>query len=374
MEIWKKIEKTGELYEVSNLGNIRSYAKGDNRILRQSKHKGYFVVGLKESGKRKYKVVHRLVAEAFITNPNKKPLVDHINGDRFNNNVLNLRWVTHSENAINTNTKREYIYPIFTTEELKNETWKLVTFLGKSNLYVSDLGRIKYLEKYGRDSRYEKESIKVLGSTEKSYPEFSFQKDDKTYSRIKVHIMVWKTFKGEYDKLLQVNHINNDKSNNRLNNLNLMTPSQNIKHNHLTGNFNKCEFYSEVKINNILNDYYFGELSIDQLNPKYRIANEDLIEILNGTNPNVNYNFKQKMLTSHYKKFHSYKRLVSRDKNKTFENYQKIFDSYTMGFTFSKISKEYGISAGAIKHIVSRNKFYKDLMSFINQTRELYLN
>ena len=63
---------------------------------------GYLQVGLYKNCKRKFKLVHRLVGEAFIPNPENKPQIDHINRDKTNNNLENLRWSTISENQQNT--------------------------------------------------------------------------------------------------------------------------------------------------------------------------------------------------------------------------------------------------------------------------------
>lgn len=371
MELWKKINGYGGRYEVSNLGRIRSYAKGPVRILRQSKHKGYYVVGITCSitKKKYYKVVHRLVAETFLENPNQKPVVDHINGDRFNNQVSNLRWATLSENSKNKNQKRVYTYTEFSDDEIENEVWLKVTFLQKENLYVSDLGRIKFLKKYGKCGKSQKWEIKNFGSTEKSYPNFAYQNDLGQYLSIKVHLLVWRTFNGEYDSNLQVNHIDNNKYNNRLSNLNLLTASQNINHNFKTKNRKKTDFYSQNTITNIFKDYFFGDLATMQLIPKYRIAAEDIIEILNGTNPNVVYTDSQKKLCQSYHQFHSFKRLQSRDKNKTFRDFQKIYDQHQKGVTVSTIAKEYNVTPSNIKNTLKKYNHYKQLISKIEMIR-----
>ena len=69
---------------------------------------GYLQVTL--SGIRIPQLVHRLVAEAFVPNPENKPCVDHINGNRADNRIENLRWVTHKENCNNPNTKYKSVY------------------------------------------------------------------------------------------------------------------------------------------------------------------------------------------------------------------------------------------------------------------------
>ena len=111
-EVWKDIEGYEGLYQVSTCGNIKSLAKprknGNGRcyiqkekLLKQSfTSTGYKKVELYKDGKRKSFKVHRLVAIAFIPNPDNKPEVNHIDGNKINNNIDNLEWVTSSENTI----------------------------------------------------------------------------------------------------------------------------------------------------------------------------------------------------------------------------------------------------------------------------------
>ena len=103
-ELWRDIEGYEGLYQVSNLGRVMSYArKGNwkNRILNGSFDKnGYILVLLYKNNKTQCKKVHRLVAQAFIPNIENKPQVNHIDGNKENNNVNNLEWVTNKENSI----------------------------------------------------------------------------------------------------------------------------------------------------------------------------------------------------------------------------------------------------------------------------------
>lgn len=111
-EIWKDIEEFKGLYQVSNLGRVKSidrttiYNTGATRItkgkiLSIGKNKlGYSQVSLSKHDKQHSRRVHRLVAEAFILNPDKKTQVNHINGNKDNNKVENLEWCTKSENEL----------------------------------------------------------------------------------------------------------------------------------------------------------------------------------------------------------------------------------------------------------------------------------
>lgn len=102
VEEWKPVKGFEGCYEISNLGRVRSlprpYCKG--RVLKPKKMKiGYNSVNLSKNSVKTTLYIHRLVASHFIDNPDKKLEVNHKDGDKTNNNVDNLEWVSSSENT-----------------------------------------------------------------------------------------------------------------------------------------------------------------------------------------------------------------------------------------------------------------------------------
>ena len=100
IEKWKFIAGYTGLYSISNTGRVINYQTG-KELKPAVNHKGYLIAQLSIKGQRKNKRIHRLVAEAFIPNPDNLPEVDHIDNNKQNNNVDNLRWVTGSCNTRN---------------------------------------------------------------------------------------------------------------------------------------------------------------------------------------------------------------------------------------------------------------------------------
>ena len=142
VEVWKDIEGFEGLYQISNLGRLRTV----ERMVRHScgkvqkvksrvrvpqvvnRGKGYMGVVLYRNSETTSKYIHRMVATAFIPNPENKPQVNHIDGDTRNNRLDNLEWATGSENQahmvelglISTLKPVRVIYPDGTTEEFKS--------------------------------------------------------------------------------------------------------------------------------------------------------------------------------------------------------------------------------------------------------------
>jgi hypothetical protein len=114
MEEWRKIEGF-EQYEVSSEGRVRSLKRG---VVRPAPDRGgYLTCSLWKDGKGHAKMIHRLVALTFISQIEGKPLVDHINRNKLDNTVSNLRWSDRSEQNINrimpsSNTKEKFIYKL----------------------------------------------------------------------------------------------------------------------------------------------------------------------------------------------------------------------------------------------------------------------
>lgn len=111
-EIWKPIKDYEGLYEISNFGKVKSLSRNiynlkNKKFNRKTKEKilncvsnkkGYLTIQLYKNGKQKQYFVHRLVAQAFINNFQNKPQINHIDGNKKNNKVDNLEWVSNLEN------------------------------------------------------------------------------------------------------------------------------------------------------------------------------------------------------------------------------------------------------------------------------------
>lgn len=94
---WKKIKRNTN-YSINENGEVRNDKTGNLKTPFINKANGYYSVDLYDHNKSQKVTIHRLLAEAFIPNPENKPCVDHKDGNRQNNSLSNLRWATFSDN------------------------------------------------------------------------------------------------------------------------------------------------------------------------------------------------------------------------------------------------------------------------------------
>ena len=162
-EVWKSIEGFEGFFQISNHGRIRSldrYVNARNggkrfehgRIMKSSiNSRKYYILPLRKNGYVKTFRINRLVAIAFIPNPENKPEVNHIDGDKQNNHVKNLEWSTHKENikhALETGLQVPFKGCEVGTSKLKNHEVLKIRQLYKTGNYtykqLSEMFNVSY--------------------------------------------------------------------------------------------------------------------------------------------------------------------------------------------------------------------------------------
>jgi hypothetical protein len=267
-EIWKNVPIEDCDYEVSNKGNIRNRR---HKIIKSYNSCGYRQILLYINDEQKHIQVHRLVAMAFISNPEDKLFVNHIDGDRTNNNFENLEWVTQSENAQHSidvlgkkNKGRSVLQFKLNGSFIKRfDTIKeAATESGATKIYSACAGRQftsgDFIWKY----EFENEIIDTTNFKDiPKYENYMASKDGNIYSklfriilkpqpqcekkntymmlilskngkqkRLGVHVLIANTYIDNPDNKPMVNHINGTKNDNRLENLERTTFKENNIH------------------------------------------------------------------------------------------------------------------------------------------------
>lgn len=153
-EIWKDVKNYEGIYQISNLGRIKSLSRVfiqkngiekriKERILKQVKDsKGYYFVGLHKNSQILQYRVHRLIAEYFIPNEYNKPHINHKNGIKTDNQINNLEWCTVSENNQHAYTNNGRISPMKNKKGILNKNSKPVFQYNKNGDYINEFNAI----------------------------------------------------------------------------------------------------------------------------------------------------------------------------------------------------------------------------------------
>lgn len=176
---------------------------------------GYRYYRLSKNGKKKMFYAHRLVAEIYLDNPNELPVVNHIDGNKLNNNVDNLEWMTYSENTQHwrDNSNIKYSKTLYYTEDLPEEQWKK---FGK--YLVSSKGRVRNSIK----NNLLKPSI-TCGYYKVRLSENGMVQD------WMIHKLVYILFTNDNDlNNYVIDHIDGNKLNNDIKNLRKISQSENV--------------------------------------------------------------------------------------------------------------------------------------------------
>lgn len=217
------INKKETDYQINELGEI--YSNKTNKILTGTIYNtGYRMVRLSTAEGKKGYAVHRLVAEAFIPNPNNLPVVNHKDGNKLNNAVENLEWVNQSQNRlhaiVNDISKRATgKRKIISLDELKKqgEEWKQYK---DTNYLVSKHGHV-----------YNKKTNILLKDTpnQSGYIRYTLRINNKNYTK-QAHILVIETWTDLNLENKVVNHKDGNKENNYLDNLEVIDKRDNALH------------------------------------------------------------------------------------------------------------------------------------------------
>ena len=158
-EVWKDILGYEGLYQVSDKGRVKSIGYGKERILKPANNgRGYLLVGLCKNNEKKHFLVHRIVAQAFIPNPNNLPEVNHRDENKENNRVENLEFCDRKYNCNYGTTKQRMIKKLSKTVLQYSKDGKFIREwkstkdiernLGYSHSFISACCRGKYKSGY----------------------------------------------------------------------------------------------------------------------------------------------------------------------------------------------------------------------------------
>lgn len=205
-----QIEGQDTAYLIRDDGTVWSEKR--NRILKGTLERNeYHTVYLMHNGKQHNLLIHRLVAEAFCSNSNHYNVIHHKDGNKHNNCADNLEWVTAKENNLPINKKQPESYTVSGFANLKKD-WRPLAF---DNNYLVNADGEMMNKTTGR---------LIKGSERNGYRRFQY--NNHMYS---IHRLIYETFNGPIPENMCVDHIDGNRTNNALNNLRLVTQSDNMQ-------------------------------------------------------------------------------------------------------------------------------------------------
>lgn len=210
-----------ESYLIYENGDVKNLAT--NKMLKGSiSENGYRYYRLSINNEKKMFYAHRLVAEHFLENSENLPVVNHKDGNKLNNDVSNLEWLSYSENSHHAHLtnliKKNNQTPILYTEDLEGEEWK--QYLDFSNYLISNKGRVRNVA-----------TNRILKPTLASgYLKVRLSKDGKAKDLL-IHKLVYALWNDEpylEGRVMIIDHIDANKTNNCIENLRKVSNSENV--------------------------------------------------------------------------------------------------------------------------------------------------
>ena len=232
------ISDKGEVYNTKT----KKYLKGTY------KRNEYHTVQLTIDKQTKTVMTHRLVAEAFLDNPDHLPAVHHIDGNKHNNVLENLQWVTVEENCLNKFNQQKQRTEI----DISNVKWRPL-IISEKKYYISNNGSIK------KDT-----GIILSGALRNGYVRYNLQ--GKLYS---AHRLVYETFVRPIPKGMVIDHINGIKDDNRLENLRCISQSENAINAQQNGHKGQHRVAQYDLNNNLIKEYPSFTAAAKEFNVSY---------------------------------------------------------------------------------------------------------
>jgi hypothetical protein len=340
--LWKPCNED-DFYYISNIGTV--YSKKKNKILKPYITCGYNEVYIYKDKKRIHGRIHILVAKAFIPNPDDKPLVNHKDGDKLNNKVENLEWVTHKQNSEHANSNnliKRRVGNILDEPDNSFDITKGVEFF--KNYFIFKDGKV-----------YSKKSNCFLKQHEHMNGYNIVNVNSKNQS---VHRLVAKAFIPNPDNKPLVNHKDGNKRNNILENLEWSTYKENTQHASDIGLINHSKNYKPIIQYNINHEEIKRWPSIkeasEKINCKLSISYPNRKKISSGYIWRHEKDFIEKPLFHEAKQIETSKYLFLPD--------YTVYNTNTKKFICSHKEKETKKKYFRINFNKTRNKMYLDDM------------